>query len=175
MDIDISLYDIFENEEMYYLWLIENYRFYASFGTSPLNEGYPAFYATALLKDIVERTDKALADKEVAADLRFGHDTSLMPFLSLIQLPNSYAVETDLVKIGDLWQSYKLSPMAANIQFIFYEKKKSDKVLVKILHNEQEVALPLEADNYPYYDWKKLKQYFLERIDFQYQKMGYTQ
>ncbi len=164
VDLDVSLYDIFNKDELYYLWLVENYRFYASYGSSPMNKEYPVFYATILLQNVIDLAESSIKNKNVAADLRFGHDTAFMPFLALLQIENCYGVETDLEKIGDVWQSYRISPMAANLQFVFYQKKKTDEILVKILHNEQEVSVPIESEIFPYYRWSELKTFFKKRI-----------
>ena len=73
-------------------------------------------------------------------------------------------IETDIEKIGNEWDIAKITPMAANIQFVFYRKpgKKSD-TLVKVLHNEKEVSLPLKGKG-PYYKWDDVKKYYLKRM-----------
>ncbi|MCM1224772.1 MAG: hypothetical protein NC548_61020, partial [Lachnospiraceae bacterium] len=66
-------------------------------------------------------------------------------------------------KIG--WRDYQVVPMAANIQIIFYRKKDdSENILVKVLLNEQEAKLPIGHVEGPYYDWKKLREYYLDKI-----------
>lgn len=59
------------------------------------------------------------------------------------------------------WQDYRVSPMGANLQLIFYRDKKSD-ILVKFLLNESEVTLPLKNKTVPYYSWNMVKD-FLEK------------
>ena len=57
--------------------------------------------------------------------------------------------------------------MAANIQLVFYRSKKSDDILVKILHNEREqildssVATPVES---VYYRWTDIKNHLLSQM-----------
>ena len=57
--------------------------------------------------------------------------------------------------------------MGANIQIIFYRSKKSNEILVKVLHNEREqildsaVATPVES---VYYRWSDIKSYLLSQI-----------
>ena len=53
--------------------------------------------------------------------------------------------------------------MAGNLQFIFYRNKKGN-VLVKILLNEVESAIPVKTDIFPYYDWEDMKAYFRRRM-----------
>ena len=40
---------------------------------------------------------------------------------------------------------YKITPMATNLQFVFYRNKAND-VLVKVLLNEDEATLPIKSD-----------------------------
>lgn len=59
------------------------------------------------------------------------------------------------------WCDWKVTPMAANIQLIFFRNpKKPETILVKILHNERETSVPVDTDIWPYYDWNDLKAYF---------------
>lgn len=61
------------------------------------------------------------------------------------------------------WQDYRVSPMGANLQLIFYRNKKND-ILVKFLLNESEVELPLKSKTVPYYSWKELKTFLAEIV-----------
>ncbi|WP_295911206.1 histidine-type phosphatase [uncultured Alistipes sp.] len=160
----ITFYDLFTPEELFAVWECVNYRFYNYRGPGPLNRGYAEHYATALLEDIIARADSALAAGTPAADLRFGHDGNLMPLVSLMRFGGCTAQVTDSDRIADAWQDYRISPMAANIQLIFYRKKGADDILVRMLHNEQEVRIPLASDTAPYYRWSDLKAYYLEQI-----------
>ena len=61
--------------------------------------------------------------------------------------------------------NYRIFPMAANIQFIFYRKNDKDKdVLVKVLLNEDEATLPIASDMAPLYHWKDVREYYLKKI-----------
>ena len=160
----ITFYDLFTPEELYAVWECVNYRFYNYRGPGPLNRGYAEHYATALLEDIIARADRALAGGTPAADLRFGHDGNLMPLVSLMRFEGCTAQAADPDKIADVWQDYRISPMAANVQLIFYRRKGSDDILVRMLHNEQEVRIPLASSTAPYYEWNALKAYYLEQI-----------
>ena len=64
----------------------------------------------------------------------------------------------------ELWADFRITPMATNLQFIFY-RNKAGEVIVKLLHNEKECRLPVESDMAPYYPWKQLRKYFIERAD----------
>ena len=63
------------------------------------------------------------------------------------------------------WCDWNVAPMAANIQLVFFRnpKDKSAPVLVKVLHNEREVRIPVATDMWPYYRWDDVKGFYNER------------
>ncbi len=64
------------------------------------------------------------------------------------------------------WADFKLSPMAANIQLVFYRSSPKDNdVLFKVLVNENEARLPLRTDVAPYYHWRDFREYYLKKLD----------
>ena len=64
------------------------------------------------------------------------------------------------------WINYRIFPMAANIQFIFYrEGPDDDDVIFKVLLNENEATLPLKTNIAPYYRWKDFRKYYLDKIN----------
>ena len=64
------------------------------------------------------------------------------------------------------WINYRIFPMGANIQFIFYRSSPADKdVLVKVLLNENEATLPIPTENAPYYKWNEVRKYYLDKLD----------
>ena len=109
-----------------------------------------------MLDDIVQKADAALQANVPSVDLRFGHDTNLIRLLALMQVEGCARRETNPDRYYLAWQDFRVSPMAANLQLIFYRNGKGD-VLVKLLHNEEEATLPLVSINGPYYDWKEVK------------------
>lgn len=51
--------------------------------------------------------------------------------------------------------------MASNLQMVFYSNRKGN-ILVKLLYNEKETAIPaLTPECGPYYSWSVLKDYLL--------------
>ncbi len=120
--------------------------------------------ATALLRNIVDSADKAIAIGKPCSDLRFGHDTHLIRLLALMGVEGCNGREADIEKFHLAWQDYRVSPMAANLQLIFFRNAAGD-VLVKLLHNEHEVHLPLVAVEGPYYNWNELRRYFIGLLD----------
>ncbi len=86
------------------------------------------------------------------------------PLTCLLNL-NGYGEEIkDPEKIASQWWDYKITPMATNLQFVFYRNKAND-VLVKVLLCEDEATLPIKSDMAPYYHWKDFKEYCLKKLD----------
>ena len=94
---------------------------------------------------------------DLSASLRFGHDSYIMPLLALLNVEGTSARVENLRKLGAFWSVEKVSPMAANIQFIFFRNSDTGDVRVRVLHNELDAKLPLAGG--PYYPWKELKKY----------------
>lgn len=64
------------------------------------------------------------------------------------------------------WCDFRIIPMAANIQIIFYRSDDTRKpLLVKVLLNEHEARLPISSDIEPYYRWSDLKSYYITKLD----------
>ena len=66
------------------------------------------------------------------------------------------------------WADFKISPMAANLQIVFFHKKKGDPkddILVKVLLNEKEVHLPIETDRFPFYRWEDFRAYCMGLLE----------
>lgn len=163
--LGISLDDIFTPEELFTLWQGQNILHYMQCANSPRFGAGVLADARPLLRDIVVRADAAIAAGRPAADLRFGHDIALAPLVALIGLDNRQAVCRDPARLHEVWCDFMVMPMAANIQFVFYRSKKSDEILVKILHNESEGRLPLDSSSFPYYRWPEVRTYLLNPLN----------
>ena len=146
---DLDFMDLFTEDELVKLWKIDAFQFYAEIW--PTHKGYlPA------VDDIIAKADERIAEGRVGADLRFGHDYTFLPLLMNLDV-NGFG--HDVVNPDDIpvWcQTYRV-PMGANLQLVFYRSKKSPKVLFKVLLNGEEARLPLETDQWPYYDWEAFK------------------
>ena len=70
---------------------------------------------------------------------------------------------SDIDKLAENWQPHKFITMASNMQFVFYRSKKSADVLVRILHNENDMTLPIESTTAPFYKWEDVKKYLNDR------------
>lgn len=162
----MSLYDLFTADELSKLWEQDNMTWYILFGSCPLNGGVGPYSQRNLLSNIIHTADSVIALGENGATLRFGHDTMVVPLVCLLGI-NGYDMQVDdLGKLADSgWVSYRIVPMAANIQFVFYRRNVHDKdVLFKVLLNENEATLPLKAVSGPYYRWSDFRSHYLQKL-----------
>ena len=149
-----SLYEIFNDDELYDVWKRKN--------VSAYNSYHKGGSTGVLLKRILDDADKAIANNSPCAHFRFGHESVLLPLVCRMSL-NNYDKEYDSVEELEAanWKTYRIYPMASNIQIIFYRSSPSDSdILVKILLNEGEVTLPIDTDIPPYYHWNDVKEYW---------------
>ena len=160
--------DVFTEEELLNEWKSRNARWYLMFGNTPLTNNRTFYNQRYLLKNIIESADTALMSPKVSANLRFGHDTMLMPLGILMELDDLAYETNDLSTVADNWCDFEIFPMAGNIQIVFYrpEKKnyKSEDVLVKVMLNENEVTLPVKPVKGKYYRWTELRDYYLDKL-----------
>lgn len=163
----VTLYDLFTDEDIYNNWRCSNLYWYLSYGSNPLNGGKQPFTQRNLLRKIIEEADSCIALPKPGATLRFGHETMVMPLTCLLGI-NGYDMQTEDFENLDNkgWVNYRVFPMGANIQFIFYRSSPQDKdVIFKLLLNENEATLPLKSDIAPYYRWSDFKSYYLKKLD----------
>lgn len=160
----IDFYDFLTSEELFDMWQCFNARFYAQHADFPPAQGVHLQNAGNLLNNIIDTADEAIQNDKPSAALRFGHDGNVIPLTSLMQLEGCTARIDRPEDFYKGWCDWKVSPMAANIQLIFFRNPKSDKVLVKILHNEKETRIPVDTDIWPYYDWQDVKAFFKSQI-----------
>lgn len=162
----INFYDIFEPEELFNLWQSFNQSFYIHHCDYPAAQGIHFANAKPLLRNIIETADKAIESRNPSAALRFGHDGNIIPLLGLMGVEGTVGRTGDEYDVYKVWCDWKVSPMAANMQMIFYRNaRKPGEVIVKILHNEKETHIPVKTDMWPYYRWQDVRDYFMHRID----------
>lgn len=165
-DVDylgISFYDLFTEDELFTLWRCYNVQSYVTFGPSVPYGDSIIMDAKPLLHQIITDADDAMTNGGRAAFLRFGHDINVVPLLGLLGIEGKCArISVDsLEEVHDYWADSFITPMATNVQFIFYRKPKSDDIIVKVLHNEGVCRLPIETDIFPYYHWKDFRDHYL--------------
>lgn len=163
----ITLYDLFSDEEVYGYWKINNAWWYINFGGYTLNGSKQPYSQRMLLRRIIQEADSCIQLEKPGATLRFGHESMLLPLTCLLEL-DGFGLQTDNLESLERrgWLNYKIFPMGANIQFVFYRKDLQDKdVLVKVLLNENEVSLPVNSNMQPYYKWSDVRDYYLRKLD----------
>ncbi len=162
-DTDIELLSLFTDDELYDQWRIRNVGWYLDYGAAPQSGGIMPFSQLNLLKNIIETADTVT---QTQATLRFGHEVCVMPLACLLELDNCGAQVENLDTLDNVWRNYRIFPMACNVQLVFYRPKKgkTGDILVKALLNERETTLPVSTDQWPYYRWQDLRQYYLDKI-----------
>ena len=164
---DTYLTDLFTTEDLYRMWQIDNALWYMQYGFCPLNGGDYPYSQRHLLRRIIAEADSCISLEKPGAQLRFGHETVLLPLVCLIGI-NGYDLQTtDLEELEEKgWWCSSVFPMGSNVQFIFYRRNPSDKdVIFKVLLNEQEARLPIRSDCAPYYHWADFRRYCLKKLD----------
>ena len=161
------LMSLFTTEELYRMWQIDNVLWYIQHGACKLNGGKQPHTQKNLLRKLIADADSCLQLPRPGAQLRFGHDTVILPLVCLMGI-NGYDLATD--NLDELeakgWWCSSIFPMGANLQFIFYRSTPKDQdVLVKVLLNEQEATLPIATDCAPYYHWTDFRRYCMEKLE----------
>ena len=163
-DVGVCLLAHFPHDILVRNWEIRNPRFYLAYGMSNEMSEYQKRVSRALLSDFLKRADSALASGSgIAADLRFGHDTGLLPFVGHIGIAgmDNWAA---FHEVNSVWNSSVSICMASNLQMIFY-KNKSGNILVKLMYNEKETTIPaLKTISGPYYNWSDLREYLVSLL-----------
>jgi hypothetical protein len=160
----ISMMEVFTPDEAFTLWQASNLYMYLLLGPSPVNGRSAMRSAGLLLKDIVDRTDSAIAGRKVSADLRFGHDSYIIPLQALMDIKGMNVPEPDPDKVYAAWRNFQASPMGTNVQMVFYRNAKTGDILVKFLQCEKETSIPVATDVAPYYHWKDVRAFFARKI-----------
>ena len=167
MKTETFLLSLFQTEELYRMWQIDNALWYIQHGACKLNGGRQPYTQRHLLRQLIADADSCILLDRPGAQLRFGHETVILPLVCLIGI-NGYDLSTgnlnELERRG--WWCSSVFPMGANVQFIFYRSSPKDKdVLVKVLLNEQEARLPIPTHSAPYYRWADVRHYCLNKLE----------
>ena len=162
---------IFTIDEARERWMIRNANWFLDAGNSKLTENHQPYTQSNLVRNIIESADSAINSPVKSVNLRYGHDSIIMPLSCLLEINNFGREINDLEDLANLgWHDYLAVPMASNIQIVFYkpavnETVSDDDVLVKVLLNETECELPLQKVTGPYYKWSDFKNYYLKKIN----------
>ena len=168
--LKLDFYQLFTEEELRDIYEQNNLRMWLCNGQAPDNYGVTQRSAVSLWHNIKAQAERALQGN-LAATLRFGHDTPLYRLLALLGPDNLSDEQTD--------EMDEVIPMAANLQIVFYynpDKARMplnpQQVIVKFMHNEREIRLfkvrsldvgPDGKTGY-YYRWDHVLAYVEKRI-----------
>lgn len=161
-----NLIGLFNTNDLYRMWQVDNAYWYLQHGACKLNGGKQPYTQRYLLKQMIADADSCIKLPDPGAQLRFGHETVLLPLVCLIGV-NGFDYSTD--NLDELeshgWWCSSVFPMASNLQVIFYRSNPKDKdILIKVLLNEVEATLPIPTDCAPYYHWIDFRQFCLKKL-----------
>ena len=161
---DIDIYRYFTPEQLYTIWKFRSHYYYLIFVKSDIFGDLAINGVKGLLRDFISKADAALSNENTAATIRFGHDSTLMPFAGLIGLEDFDKVHSTSDSPTDRWDLGTHVCMGSSIQIIFY-RNKSENILVKFIYNEKESTVPALKPAYGkfYYDWNTVRKYLEER------------
>ena len=118
-----------------------------------------------LLQNFLDEAEAMIASGGSGLRLRFGHDSVVLPFAFILGFKEAVGATDDMEGLHNHFSIFRLIPMAANIQLVFFRKEGSDDILVKFLMNENETSIPLATDCYPYYHWSDVEPYYRQMIE----------
>jgi len=118
-----------------------------------------------LLQNFLDEADAMIASGGSGLRLRFGHDSVVLPMAFIFGFQEATGATDDMEDLHNHFSIFRLIPMAANIQLVFFRKAGSDDILVKFLMNENETSVPLPTDCYPFYHWSDVEPYYRNMIE----------
>ena len=165
-ELGVDLFKYFDYNDFYKAWRVNNWKEYYVMGPSKEFSDIVRRGAAVDLKHIIEHADKALAGGEYRATLRYGHDSQLTPLAVVMDIEGACSPVVDPDHPEASWILDNICPMGANIQLVFFRKKRSDDILVKVLLNERESRIVgIETDQWPFYHWSDLRAHYISVID----------
>ena len=167
MNACTTILDLFTYEEIHQFWQRENAWWYFMYGPSLLNGGHQPYTQRHLLRQLIHDADSCLRLPRPGVQLRYGHETVVLPLACLMGI-NGFDFQTDDLEVleGHGWWACLVFPMASNIQLVFYRAGQLDRdVVFKVLLNEEEATLPIPTDIAPYYHWRDFREYYLKKLD----------
>lgn len=163
-DVHIDITKYFTREQLFNTWKLRSRYYYFTLARSDRFGETSAQGTSALLKDFIDKADKAIVSGETAATLRFGHDSTLMPLMALVGIDEFDDRHSESDPITAKWDLGTYVCMASNVQMVFYHNK-AGKILVKILYNEKETTIPaISPFRDCYYEWDVLRAYLDRKI-----------
>lgn len=149
----------FNRKEDEWIGKVANAHDFLTKGPGVNNQGVQVKVASPLLENLIATSDSAVAGKlHLDAVLRFAHAETIAPLAALMKIKHASQGTEDICNYDKYWKAADVVPMSANIQWVFYTDGKD--ILVKVLLNEQESAIPVKTDIFPYYSWNEVRSYY---------------
>lgn len=165
VDCGVNLAQWLTPEETYDLWQLYNFKFFARYSSYAPADNAFTDNARPIIKDILDNADRYIAAGKHGATLRFGHDINLMPLTALLGIEGCHTDETDPARLADSFANYRVVPMAANLQIIFFRPIGGEgDILVRVFLNERDATLPLPKVDGSYYRWNDMRSYLQSLI-----------
>ncbi len=153
----------FTNEDLKWFDMVNGAEDFFEKGPATDTLGIQITIATPLLDNFINTSDSVLnGSKLMDAILRFTHAEAISPFATLLGIPQASVQSNSVYTYQHHWQASKIVPLSANIQWVFYFNGKD--YLLKVLLNEQEVALPFKTSTFPYYKWQEARSYYTKKL-----------
>lgn len=153
-DYRMDLGGIFTKEEFAKMWECFNY---VSF------HEYWAYRTPccSVYDDIIAKADARIENGETGADLRFGHDHVLLALMLIADIEGFGTLPQDIDHLAEHFQSFR-SPMAANLQFVFYRPLNGEgEILFRLLLNGEKARIGnMTVKTGGCYSWNDFKTYF---------------
>lgn len=165
LDLQVPFWDLFTPEEILAWYTCEAYKSYMQKGPDPVNQGRGWGLGSLVLRDIIEASDKDISAGRNGINLRFGHDAVIMALLTVMQVNDWDTQVKSPDEAAQVWKMWNI-PMASNLQLVFYRSENDPDILVKVMLNEKECELPLNAVEKHLYKWSELYKYYSERCDY---------
>lgn len=160
----IEILKYLSQEQLCNIWNYRSHYYYLLFVRSDKFGETAVNKSKGLLRDFLSKADEALKGDGTAATIRFGHDSTLMPFAGLLGIDGFHAPYSTDNSPTDKWDLGTHVCMGSSVQMIFYKNRNED-ILVKFIYNEQEKTVPAlkPVHGKYYYDWETVREYLTVR------------
>lgn len=163
--LDVDMLKFFDSEDLYNIWKGEDYKNYVRHGNSIEGKRAGAKSAKSLLKDILDLADESLAGKRTSVDLRFGHDIYLLRLYALMDIEGANASVKGIDEASRVWQSYRITPMAANLQLVIFSNPAGEKIATIRINERPAKVAGLKEFAPGYYKWSELEAKWREALN----------
>lgn len=117
-----------------------------------------------LLRSIISDVDKAASGNvpEPVVNGYFGHAETLLPLLSLMQVPGCYEMTSDFSKLEKTWRIEDITPLGANLLILISRGPSGHNYLSMQLNGRNVTPMPGGPDIVP---WENVKAFWTSLLD----------